>query len=162
DTALYIDVMGGPEKGDFESPPRFERPLAEFARTPPGKLRIGCTTKTASPVRKSKEVLAAYDETIELLRSLGHEGTDATLSYSRPPRDFFPLYLRGIRDEALTLPHQERFSAQTRGFVRMGRLFSDRRMRKIKDRMPAAAAKINRVFRDHDVLLTPALAQPPF
>jgi amidase len=162
DTALYLDVMSGPEKGDFESPPPFERPLTEVARTAPGKLRIACTTKTATPVRKSKEVLAAYNETIELLRSLGHEVTDASLSYSRAPMDFFALYLRGIRDEALTLPHPERFSAQTRGFVRMGRLFSDRRMAKVKDRMPAAAAKINRVFRDHDVLLTPALAQPPF
>jgi amidase len=162
DTALYLDVMGGPEKGDFESPPPFDRPLTEFARTPPGKLRIACTTKTATPVRKSREVLAAYNETIDLLRSLGHEVTEAALSYSRAPVDFFPLYLRGIRDEALTLPHPERLSAQTKGFLRMGRLFSDRRMAKVKDRMPAAAAKIGRLFRDHDVLLTPALAEPPF
>ena len=162
DTALYLDVMSGPEKGDFDSPPPFERPLTEAARTPPGKLRIACTTKTASPVRKAPEVLAAYRETIDLLRSLGHEVTEAAPSYGRARIDFFPMYFRGIRDEALTLPHPERLSDQSKGFVRLGRLFSDRRMRRVKDKMPAAAAKIQELFGEYDLLLTPATAQPQF
>jgi amidase len=162
DTALYLDAMSGSERGDFESPPPFDRPLVEAARKAPGKLRIACTTKTATPVRKAPEVLAAYNETIELLRSLGHEVTEAAPSYSRAPLDFFPMYFRGIRDEALTLPHPERLSDQTKGFVRMGRLFSDRRMLKVKDKMPGAAAKIQELFRSFDVLLTPATAQPQF
>jgi amidase len=162
DTALYLDVMSGPEKGDFESPPPFERPLVEAARTPPGKLRIACSTKTATPVKKAPEVLAAYDETIELLRSLGHEVVEAAPPYSRARTDFFPMYFRGIRDEAMTLAHPERLSDQTKGFVRLGRLFSDRRMHKVKDKLPAAAAKIQGFFRDFDALLTPATAQPPF
>jgi amidase len=162
DTALYLDVMSGPESGDFDAPPPFERPLVEAARTPPGKLRIACTTKTATPVRKAPEVLAAYEETIELLSSLGHEVTEAAPPYSRARTDFFPMYFRGIRDEALSLPHPERLSAQSNGFLRLGRLFSDRRMSKVRDRMPRATAKIQGFFRDFDVLLTPATAQPPF
>jgi amidase len=162
DTALYLDVMSGPEKGDFESPPPFERPLTEAALTRPGNLKIACTTKTATPVKKAPEVLAAYNETIELLRSLGHEVTEAAPPYSSARNDFFPMYFRGIRDEALTLPHPERLSDQTRGFVRLGRLFSDRKMRKVRDRLPAATAKIQAFFRDYDLLLTPATAQPPF
>src|SRR3954466_7223197 len=59
DTALYLDVMSGPEKGDLDVPPPFERPLVDAAGTPPGKLRIACTTKTATPVKKAPEVLAA-------------------------------------------------------------------------------------------------------
>jgi amidase len=155
-------VMSGPEKGDFDSPPPLERPLVEAARTSPGKLRIACTTQTATPVKKAPEVLAAYNETIELLRSLGHEVTEAAPAYSRARFDFFPMYFRGIRDEALSMPHPEQLSAQTKGFVRTGRLFSDRRMLKVKDRMPAAAAKIQELFRDYDALLTPATAELPF
>ncbi len=162
DTALYLDVMSGPEKGDLETPPPFERPLTEAARTPPGKLRIACTTRTATPVKKAPEVLAAYEETIELLRGLGHEVTEAAPPYSSARNDFFPMYFRGIRDEALTLPHPERLSDQTRGFVRLGRLFGDRKMRKVRDRLPAATAKIQAFFRDYDLLLTPTTAQPPF
>ena len=162
DTALYLDVMSGPEKGDLDVPPPFERPLVDAAATPPGKLRIACTTKTATPVKKSPEVLAAYTETIELLRSLGHEVTEAAPPWSSARNDFFPMYFRGIRDEALSLPHPERLSDQTKGFVRMGRLFSDRKMGKVRDRMPGATAKIQSLFRDYDVLLTPATAQPPF
>src|SRR3954451_11752667 len=162
DTALYLDVMSGPERGDLEVPPPFERPLVEAAGTSPGKLRIACTTKTATPVKKAPEVLAAYNETVALLRSLGHEVTEAAPPYSRARTDFFPLYFRGIRDEGLSLPHSDRLSDQSKGFVRMGRLFSDRKMRKVRDRLPAAAARIEGFFRDFDLLLTPATAQPPF
>jgi amidase len=162
DTALYLDVMSGPEKGDLDAPPPFERPLVDAARTPPGKLRIACTTKTATPVKKAPEVLAAYTETIDLLRSLGHEVVEAAAPYSSARTDFFPMYFRGIRDEALSLPHPEKLSDQTKGFVRLGRLFSDRKMHKVKDRMPAATAKVEGFFRDYDLLLTPATAQPPF
>ena len=37
DTALYLDAMSGAERGDFDSPPPFERPLVEAARTSPGQ-----------------------------------------------------------------------------------------------------------------------------
>jgi amidase len=161
DTALYLDVMSGPEKGDFESPPPLERPLVEAARTPPPKLRIACTTKTILPVPKAPEVIAAYEETVELLRSLGHEVTEASPRYGRMYTDFYPLYFRGIRDEAMTLPHPERLSDQTKGFVRLGRLFSDRRLAKVRDRIPAATARIQELFRDYDALITPATAQLP-
>src|SRR3954447_13029896 len=161
DTALYLDAMSGPERGDFDPPPPFDRPLMD-AVAAPGKLRIACSTKTATPVKKAPEVLAAYNETIELLRSLGHEVTEAAPPYSSARNDFFPMYFRGIRDEALSLPHPERLSDQTKGFVRLGRVFSDRKMRKVKDKMPGATAKIQEFFRDFDLLLTPATAQPPF
>jgi amidase len=161
DTALYLDTMSGPEKGDFDAPPPFERPLVEAARTPPGKLRIACTTKTILPVPKAPEVLAAYQETIDILRSLGHEVTEASPSYGRMVTDFYPLYFRGIRDEALTLPHPEKLSDQTKGFVKLGRLISDRRLAKVRDRMPASAAHIMELWHDHDLLLTPATAQLP-
>lgn len=161
DTALYLDAVSGPEKGDFDAPPPFERPLVVAARTPPGKLRIACTTKTILPVPKATEVVDAYEETIALLRSLGHEVTDAAPKLGRLVTDFYPLYFRGIRDEALTLPHPERLSDQTKGFVRLGRLCSDRRMAKVRDRMPAVSRRIQELWRDYDVLLTPATAQLP-
>jgi amidase len=161
DTALYLDAVSGAERGDFDSPPPLERPLVEAARTSPGKLRIACTTKTILPVAKATEVIDAYEETISLLRSLGHDVTDAAPNLGPLVTDFYPLYFRGIRDEALSLPHPERLSDQTKGLVRLGRLISDRRLAKIRDRMPATASKIQELWRDYDLLLTPATAQLP-
>jgi amidase len=161
DTALYLDTVSGPERGDFESPPPFERRLVEAARSAPGKLRIAYSTKTILPVPKADEVLAGHAETVELLRSLGHELVEASPSYGRLTTDFYPLYFRGIRDEGLSLPHPERLSDQTKGFVRLAGLISDRRLLKVKDRMPAVTAAIQRLFRDFDALLTPATAQLP-
>jgi amidase len=161
DSALYLDAVAGAAKGDFDSPPPLERPLAEAARTSPGKLRIAYTTKTPVPVAKADEPVAAFAETVELLRSLGHDLVEAAPHYGRLRTDFYPLYYRGIRDEALTLPHPERLSDQTKGFVRIGRLFSDRRLRKVLDRMPAAAARIQSIFDDYDLVMTPATAQMP-
>jgi amidase len=98
---------------------------------------------------------------VELLRSLGHQVVEASPRYGRLITDFYPLYFRGIRDEALSLPHPERLSDQTKGFVRLGRLYSDRRLRKVKDRMAPAAARIQRLWRDVDVLVMPATARLP-
>jgi amidase len=161
DTALYLDTIGGSAPGDFDSPPPHDRPLVEAARTPPGKLRIACTTKTILPVPKDDEVIAAYEETIELLRSLGHEVTEAAPRYGPLITDFYPLYIRGIRDEAHSLPHPERLSNQTKGFVRLGRLYSDRHLRRVRERQPRAAARIQELFRDFDLLITPATAKLP-
>jgi amidase len=159
DTALYLDAIGGPARGDFDVPLPFDRPLVEAAASPPGKLRIACTVKTILPVPKATEVIDAYEETIQLLRSLGHEVVEAAPNLGPLATDFYPLYFRGIRDEAVSLPHPERLSDQTKGFVRLGRLVSDRRLAKIRDRMPAASARIQSFWRDYDVLLTPATAQ---
>jgi amidase len=161
DTALYLDAIAGSMPGDFDSPPPHDRSLVDAARTPPGKLRIASTTKTIIPVPKDAEVIAAYEETIELLRSLGHEVTKAAPRYGRLATDFYPLYLRGIRDEAKSLPHPDRLSDQTKGFVRLGGLFSDRRLRKVRDRQHRAAARILELFRDHDLLITPTTARMP-
>ena len=161
DTALYLDVMSGPADGDTDSPPPFERSLVDAARTSPGKLRIACTTRTLVPGPKADQVIAAYHETIGLLRSFGHEVVDASPKYGRLVTDFYPLYFRGIREDALSMPHPERLSKQTKGFARLGRLTSDRRLAKVKERMPAVAGRIQELFRDFDLLLTPATAQLP-
>ena len=161
DTALYLDTIAGSVPGDFDSPPPLDRSLVEAARTPPGKLRIACTTKTILPVSRDADVIAGYEETIDLLRSLGHEVSEAAPRYGRLATDFYPLYFRGIRDEARSLAHPERLSDQTKGFARLGGLFSDRRLRKVRERQPRAAARIQELFRDFDLLITPSTARMP-
>ncbi len=75
DTALFHDVGSGSAPVDRDRP---EPPSISFlsaARTPPGKLRIAFSTKIPSLViaRLDGDARRTLDETVELLRSLGHD-----------------------------------------------------------------------------------------
>jgi amidase len=50
---------------------------------------------------------------------------------------------------------------RTRRIANAGRVVSRRRLARARDAEAARAARINEVFTDHDVLLTPVIAQPP-
>ena len=100
DTALYLDVMSGPERGDFDSPPPFERPLVEAAGRPRASCGSPARPRRSSPSGRRPRCSRPMRRPCALLRSLGHEVTEASPSYGRMYTDFYPLYFRGIRDEA--------------------------------------------------------------
>src|ERR671923_1371218 len=64
DTALLVDVAAA-------RPP--ERPLAEAAQTPPGKLRIALSFRLTFPTRVDPDVRSSVEGVAERLRGLGHE-----------------------------------------------------------------------------------------
>jgi len=51
--------------------------------------------------------------------------------------------------------------SRTKGMVRFAGLISDRRLQKAMDSEEKVAARLNGVFDDHDLLVTPALAAQP-
>ena len=95
-----------------------------------------------------------------LLGSLGHEVHRATVDWGVIPATFVPRFLRGARDEAAGLPRPERFEARTRTIVRMGGWISDRALARARREGDRAEARLNRVFDDVDVLLTPVAPYP--
>jgi amidase len=70
-------------------------------------------------------------------------------------------YLRGIHDEAQALPHTERLSRRTRSLSTLGGLVPASLLERSRAYEQTLAGKLNRVLEDHDVLITPATAQPP-
>ncbi|WP_082974046.1 amidase [Mycobacterium sp. E1386] len=157
DAALFLDATStvpGPE-GEF----------AAAATRHPGKLRIALSTKspTPLPVRIGKQQLTAVEQAGALLRDLGHDVITADPDY--PPSaimtNYLPRYLRGISDDADSLAHPERLEARTRNLARAGSFFSDRRMTALRDAEPAAAARIQAIFDDVDVVVTPGNATGP-
>ncbi len=106
--------------------------------------------------------LRAYEETIELLRSLGHELSERDPDYGQ---DTIPAvlvrYLRGAHDDAAALVHPERLERRTRGIARLGGLIPTALLERSLAAETALTARLNRVFEDHDLLLTPATASPP-
>lgn len=163
DTALFLDVAAGPAQGDRDVPPPPESPYVEAARTPPGRLRIAMSLKPPMPARVEEPIAAAVHATGELLRSLGHD-----LVGERDPEYGtvgasvqFPRFLRGIRDDAATLPDPERLERRTRRLARVGALIPLRAIQRGRGAEPSHAARINAIFEGCDVLLTPVTARLP-
>ena len=156
DAALFLDAtttVPGPE-GEF---------VAAAVRDP-GKLRIALSTKvpTPLPTRVGKQQLAAVDEAGALLRDLGHEVIKRDPAY--PPTlysNYLPRFLRGICDDADAQAHPERLEARTRNLARAGSFFSDRRMAALRTAEASLSNRIQSIFDDVDVVLTPGNATGP-
>jgi amidase len=115
------------------------------------------------PQRVGREELAAVDQAGALLRELGHEVITADPSYPLASlyANFLPRYLRGINDEAESQAHPERLEARTRNVARMGSFFSDRRMTAVRAVEERVSAKIQSIFDEVDVVITPGTADGP-
>jgi amidase len=164
DTALFHDVASGAIDTDDDSAPTPEISFAQAAATPPGNLRIAYSTKVPFGLISSldEDARKALDDTVALLRSLGHEVSEQDPDYGI---DTIPAvlvrYLRGAHQDAGALAHPERMERRTRGIVRLGGLIPQAVLDRALAAEDALAARLNRVLDSHDVLITPATASPP-
>jgi len=154
DAALFLDVTSGSDGG-----------FVNAARKAPGRLRIALSTKVPPPLmaKVGKEQRAAVDQAGALLRDLGHDVVVRDPDY--PPAavyaNFLPRYFRGIYDDVRKLPHQDRLEKRTRDMARIGSLLSERRMATVRAGESAVAARIQSIFDDVDVVITPGNATGP-
>jgi amidase len=163
DTALLLDATAGGGRAP-DRPPAPGGSFVDAAGTPPGKLRIAVSTKgtrALAPPMLDERCRSAVAETAELLSKLGHRASWRDPSWGSVGNGVSILYLRGVTDDARRLPHRERLSRQVRGIVRAGSLIPDSLLGRAKAATPRHAARINRIFDDHDVLLLPVIGEPP-
>ncbi|HEY4450949.1 MAG TPA: amidase [Solirubrobacteraceae bacterium] len=164
DTALFLDVASGTIDVDADRAPPPALAFSEAAATPPGRLRIAYSKRIPFGVvaRLDADAAKAYEETIELLRSFGHELSEQDPEYRQ---DAIPAlltrYLRGAHDDAARLAHPERLERRTRNFARLGGLIPQALLDRALAGEPQLSARLNGVLAEHDVLITPATASPP-
>ncbi len=164
DSALFYDVASGAIDSDSDSAPTPAVPFAQSAATSPGRLRIAYSTRVPLGLisKLDADAAKALQETVELLRSLGHDVSEHDPDYGF---DSIPAllarYLRGTHDDAAALPHPERLERRTRGMARLGGLIPRAALERSLAGETALAGRLNRVLESHDVLLTPATAAPP-
>ena len=162
DAALFDDAVRGPAEGDAHTPPDPEVSFVEAARRDPGRLRVAVSRKGTLPgVRAGPAARRAVDETAELLRSLGHEVADRDPKYGQLLPDVMPRYLAGVADDAAALEHPDRLERRSRRMAAAGRRVHGRALRRALRREPVVAERVNAIFADHDVLLTPLTAAQP-
>lgn len=157
DAAVFLDATTttpGPPGG-----------FTAAAAAQPRRLRIALSVKVPPPlvIRLGAEQRAAVDAAGTLLRELGHDVVVRDPDY---PLDgvvghFLPRYFRGIYDDAAAMPHRERLEKRTRSMARIGSLITDRRIARIRASEAAVAQRIQSIFDDVDVVLTPGNAAGP-
>ncbi len=159
DTALWLDLVnGGSQEPGAPAPP--ERPFVEAARTAPGKLRVAWSTaapRAAAPPKVDDVAKGAVADTAELLGSLGHAVEQRDPDWGGIGNNITPRYLHGIAGDFAKVPHPERLESRTRGFARLGRLITDGLFERARRAEVVDRARVNAIFADHDVLMTPVM-----
>ncbi|AQA04171.1 amidase [Mycobacterium sp. MS1601] len=159
DAALFLDVtcdkaMPGPQGG-----------FVRAASRPPNRLRIALSVNVPPMVTayRDAEHRAAVHQAGAVLKELGHDVVLREIDYPRTAvyGHVLPRYFRGIYDDVRTLPHAERLDSRTRGMARIGRMFSDARMAKIRAAEAEFASRVMAIFDDVDVVITPGTATGP-
>ncbi|WP_433664398.1 amidase [Nocardia sp. CA-128927] len=163
DSAIVYDVIrGNMPDSRFTAPD----PLISFeqaARRPATGLRIGYSTKPHTPLAKpDRENVRAVLDTAKLLAELGHSVFEVDPKYPEYLHAFYPQFFGGVRDEADHVEHPELLERRTRQTITMGawarRPVVDWAIRQGE----SVAHKVDRVFADCDLLLTPTIAcRPP-
>ncbi len=164
DTALFHDLASGTTDVDDDHAPAPEIPFAQAASTAPGRLRIAYSTKIPPGVLAKLDADAerALMDTVELLRSLGHEVSEQDPEYRTVAATLLiPRYLRGIYEDAQAVAHPERLERRTRGMARLGSLVSGSVLERVLAGEAECTRRLGRVFERNDVLITPATATPP-
>jgi len=167
DSALFYDAIadGPADPGAPEVPPSsFLDALGSGNGSPPKTLRIAVASKLPpSPLTKlHAENRAALEETVELLRGLGHEVNEREVDHGRlaPAPEFTAIVLRSIHEEAATFAHPERLEQRIRAIARLGGMLPAGVVDWALGRKAAYAARLNEPLTDHDVLLTPVTPAP--
>ena len=160
DVALFDDAMReAPPDPRAGSASGLEDSFARAAGRDPGRLRIAVSVKAPIPgVKPAAESIAAVERTAELLRSLGHEVREHELAHPPLLTTFTPRWAAGIREDALR--QGEELERRTRHMAAAGRLLGGRALRRSLAREPRIAARLNTVFAEHDLVLTPTTAAP--
>jgi amidase len=128
------------------------------------RLKIAISSKLPpSPLTKlHPENRAALDETVALLRGLGHEVNEREVDHgpTAPAAEFTVLYLKSLQEESATFAHPERIERRIRTLARMGAMLPQSVVDWVEERRVEYARRLNEPLADHDVLLTPVTPAP--
>ena len=152
DAARLADVLkdGGPS-------------YAEAARAEPGKLRIAISVGLPPlGVKADAEQLGGVHSTAALLRELGHEAVARELDWGVTLGNrVLTRFVRGVGDMAAELGHRDRLSRRARGIARIGMMIPGRAADAAEQQAAADAERLNRIFDESDVVLTPMFTRRP-
>jgi amidase len=170
DVAALLDAVSGADPGapGLSVPP--PQPFQSLAATPPGRLRIAWTTRSTDGNAAHSECIAAVEQTVKLLESLGHQVTEDA------PRFDWETYLKltHIIWTAFTVsfadvlsaaigrkPGPDTLEAVTLACYEDGKRYSATDLINAMAYGNVVARKVGQFFECIDVLVSPTVARPP-
>ena len=150
DSALFDDALRGPAAGDAHTPPAPEINFTDAARREPRRLRIAVSlkgTRARLGVAQVTLRVAAPDELRDQARDRGEQ--------------LHRFLVRPGRAGTEQLEHPDRLEARSRHMAAIGHRLHGRALRRGLRRQPVVATRVNAIFAEHDVLLTPVTAAQP-
>ncbi len=170
DSATILDATAGPLPGDPYHPVLPERPFSEEIGRAPGRLRIGLGTTALNGVAAHPDCVAAAESAAKLCAELGHAVVEASPSldgnrlFKAFGNQWAGFLCWAIRDWARRSGRaiDEVFfePATWRTYLHGERLTSGDYLMAVQDTQRASRDAAT-FFNDHDIWLTPTLAQPP-
>jgi amidase len=169
DSAAMLDATQGPDVGAPYTIPDTGPFLREVGRKP-GKLRIAWSTKPMLGKNVHADCVKGVEETLKLLRKLGHAVTE-----DAPPIDgeeyslrfltVVAAHMRADIEEAAEAAGKrvspDDFDLITYGTGLFGTILKASDYARAVRYLQSASRGIGRFFESYDVLLTPVLNQPP-
>ena len=170
DTAAILDATAGPAPGDPYWPNPPERPYVTEVGHDPGRLRIALGTLPLTGLPAHADCVAAAEAAARLCIELGHEVVEATpaVDGGRLFKSFGSVWVGflcwAIKDWARRTgrtPEEEFFEPATwRMFLRDQKHSAADYLLAVQD-LQQISRDVGHFFTNHDIWLTPTLAQPP-
>lgn len=162
DSAMVYDVIRGTTPRDRWRAGDPSSSFTDAARAPFRPLRIAWSTKPVTlGVRPAPENVRAVKDTAELLASLGHEVREVDPGYPDPTAAFVPQFFGGLKVQAAEVDDPALLERRTRETLRLGAWAVPDVVERAIRAGERVAAKANKVFDGHDLLLTPTIAPRP-
>ena len=152
DAALLYDVAkdAGPAYADHvaEDPPALH--AAWSVKTPlPVRVRVDSTQ------RRGVQSMA------ETLASLGHDVSQRDPAWGMVASNLSPRYLKGIAEDARTMPDRGRLERRTKGMARLGSLIPESLVTRAEAAATTDRDRILALFDEVDVLVLPLFTSMP-
>jgi aspartyl-tRNA(Asn)/glutamyl-tRNA(Gln) amidotransferase subunit A len=163
DAALMLQVMAGPDRRDWQSPPFPPLDYLESLSKGVRGLRIGFIS-TLGGARVDPEIAAATENAADHLRAMGATIVEADLDLSNVHEVFRTYWSAGVSLIASRLTHEQRERADPamlRAAAFGASIPLNDYLRLVNERLPICH-KLSTAFDHFDLLMTPATPIPAF
>jgi amidase len=167
DSARMLDALQGPDVGAPYAIVKPERPYAEEVTRDPGRLRIGFSVRSPIGGEVHRECVRAVEDTVKLLRQLGHDVEEAApeVDGNDLARAYLTMYFGQVAAnvagaKALTGATDEDFELDTRALALLGQSLSAGEYVRSRWRWNLYARALGRFHESYDLYLTPTAAYP--